>query len=163
MASSAEPMSVHILSARIRAASPPDLDAMVGLIEQLFALEPDYGFDAAKVKHGLDLLLCQTDTAAVWVAEQDGQVVGMCSAQIVISTAEGGRVAWVEDVVVRHDLHGSGLGRRLLDAVSTWAKRHGISRLQLLADTENAAALNFYRRLDWQTTRMICLRQRPGE
>jgi GNAT superfamily N-acetyltransferase len=87
----------------------------------------------------------------------------MCTAQIVISTAEGGRAAWVEDVVVRRDLHGSGIGRRLLDAVSTWAKRHDISRLQLLADAENAAALNFYRRLDWQTTRMICLRQRPGE
>jgi GNAT superfamily N-acetyltransferase len=158
MINSAEPMSV-----RIRTACTPDLDAMVGLIEQLFALEPDYGFDAAKVRRGLGLLLNSEETAALWVAELDGQVVGMCSAQIVISTAEGGRVAWVEDVVVRHDLHGSGIGRRLLDAVSTWAKRHGISRLQLLADAENAAALNFYRRLDWQTTRMICLRQRPGE
>jgi len=158
MAATAEPMSV-----RIRIACAPDLDAMVGLIEQLFALEPDYGFDAAKVRRGLGLLLNSEETAALWVAELDGQVIGMCSAQIVISTAEGGRVAWVEDVVVRHDQRGSGIGRRLLDAVSTWAKRHGISRLQLLADTENAAALNFYRRLDWQTTRMICLRQRPGE
>lgn len=158
MAATAEPMSV-----RIRIACAPDLDAMVGLIEQLFALEPDYGFDAAKVRRGLGLLLNNEETAALWVAEQDGHAVGMCTAQIVISTSEGGRVAWVEDVVVRHDLRGSGIGHRLLDAVSTWAMRHGISRLQLLADTENAAALNFYRRLDWQTTRMICLRQRPGE
>lgn len=149
--------------ARIRAAIDADLDGMVLLIERLFALEPDYPFDAAKVRHGLELLLARPDAAALWVAEQQRRVVGMCSAQIVISTAEGGPVAWVEDVVVSPDQRGHGIGRLLLDAISAWAARRGISRLQLLADGENAAALGFYRRLDWQTTRMICLRLRPGE
>ena len=148
---------------RIRAASESDLDAMVGLIERLFTLEPDFRFDAGRARHGLDLLLAREDAAALWVAELDGQVIGMCSAQIVISTAEGGLAAWVEDVVVRPELRGAGIGRRLLAAVSAWAMRRGISRLQLLADAENAIALGFYRRLDWQTTRLICLRQRPGE
>ncbi len=147
----------------IRAASESDLDVMVGLIERLFTLEPDFRFDAGRARHGLDLLLAREDAAALWVAELDGQVIGMCSAQIVISTAEGGLAAWVEDVVVRPELRGAGIGRRLLAAVSAWAMRRGISRLQLLADAENAIALGFYRRLDWQTTRLICLRQRPGE
>ena len=148
---------------RIRAASESDLDVMVGLIERLFMLEPDFRFDAGRARRGLDLLLAREDAAALWVAELDGQVIGMCSAQIVISTAEGGLAAWVEDVVVRPELRGAGIGRRLLAAVSAWAMRRGISRLQLLADAENAIALGFYRRLDWQTTRLICLRQRPGE
>lgn len=136
---------------------------MLGLVEQLFALEPDFPFDAVKVRRGLAMLLAQPDAAALWVAEHNLRVVGMCSAQIVISTAEGGPVAWVEDVVVSPDQRGHGVGRQLLDAVSAWAAAHGISRLQLLADGENDAALGFYRRLDWQTTRMICLRLRPGE
>ncbi|OYY93933.1 MAG: hypothetical protein B7Y41_09560 [Hydrogenophilales bacterium 28-61-23] len=148
---------------RIRAAAEADLDGMVLLIERLFALEPDYPFDAAKVRRGLDLLLARKDAAALWVAELDGRAVGMCSAQIVISTAEGGPVAWVEDVVVNPDRRGQGIGRLLLDAVSAWATRRGICRLQLLADGENAAALGFYRSLDWRTTRMICLRLRPGD
>lgn len=136
---------------------------MNGLIVRLFELEPDYPFDAAKVRHGLELLLARPDVAALWVAEQNGRVVGMCSAQIVISTAEGGPVAWIEDVVVSPDLRGQGIGSLLLDAVTAWAIRRGISRLQLLADSENATALGFYRRMKWQTTRMICLRLRPGE
>ncbi len=148
---------------RIRAAGEADLEGMVLLIERLFALEPDYPFDAGKVRRGLDLLLARPDAAVLWVAERDDRLVGMCSAQIVISTAEGGPVAWIEDVVVSPDQRGQGIGRLLLDAVSAWAVRRGIGRLQLLADGENAAALGFYRRLDWQTTRMICLRLRPGE
>jgi GNAT superfamily N-acetyltransferase len=98
----------------------------------------------------------------LWVADLNGRLVGICSAQIVISTAEGGTAAWVEDVVVSPDLRGHGIGRRLLDAVAAWAARRGIGRLQLLADRDHAAALAFYRRLDWQTTRMICLQLRPG-
>lgn len=148
---------------RIRAAGEADLEAMTRLIEQLFALEPDYPFDAAKVRHGFELMLGRADAAALWVAELENRVVGMCSAQIVISTAEGGPVAWVEDVVVDPDQRGRGIGRLLLNAVSAWAAWRGLGRLQLLADRDNAAALGFYRSLGWQTTGMICLRLQPGE
>jgi GNAT superfamily N-acetyltransferase len=148
---------------RIRAAVESDLDDMTRMIEQLFALESDFPFEAAKVRRGLELLHARADSAALWVAELDGQVVGMCSAQIVISTAEGGPAAWVEDVVVRNEMRGLGIGRMLLATLSAWAVRRGIGRLQLLADAENAAALGFYRRMDWQTTQLICLRLRPGD
>jgi len=148
---------------RIRAAGESDLDAMTQLIGGLFALEPDFSFDPAKVRRGLGLLLARETAAALWVAELGGRVVAMCSAQIVISTAEGGPVAWVEDMVVDPDLRGQGIGRLLLDAVSAWAVRRGLSRLQLLADCENEAALGFYRRLGWRSTRLVCLRLRPGQ
>jgi GNAT superfamily N-acetyltransferase len=148
---------------RVRAATESDLDAMTRLIERLFTVEPDFSFDPGQARRGLGLLLAKQEAAALWVAEQGGQVIAMCTAQIVISTAEGGPVAWVEDVVVRPDRRGRGIGRLLLDAVTTWAIRRGLTRLQLLADGENAAALGFYRQRGWQGTRMICLRLRPGE
>ena len=72
-------------------------------------------------------------------------------------------MAWVEDLVVRPDQRGRGVGRLLLDAVTIWAKRRGLTRLQVLADCENETALGFYRHQGWQATRMICLRLRPGE
>ncbi len=149
--------------ARIRAAAEPDLEAMTGLIARLFALEPDFHFDPVRVRHGLALLLAREETAALWVAELDGRVIGLCTAQIVISTAEGGPVAWLEDLVVSPDQRGRGIGRLLLESVANWATRRGLTRLQLLADHGNEAALSFYRRMGWQLTRMICLRLQPGE
>lgn len=147
---------------KIRHAAHADLDTLVELIGCLFALEPDHLFDPAKARRGLTQLLANPDGAAVWVAERQGMAVGMCSAQIAISTVEGGPVAWIEDVVVSPALRGQGIGRALLDAVSAWATRRGLSRLQLLADRDNAAAQAFYQRLDWHATRLVCLRHYPG-
>jgi GNAT superfamily N-acetyltransferase len=146
----------------IRLAASADIDAMVELIGGLYTLEPDNVFDADKARRGLRLLLGAPDAAAVWVADRQGAVVGMCSAQLGISTVEGGPVAWVEDVVVAPALRGQGIGRRLLEAVAAWATRRGLSRLQLLADRDNDAARAFYTRLDWRATRLVCLRHYPG-
>jgi hypothetical protein len=127
---------------RIRAAVEADLDAMLGLVEQLFALESDFPFEAAKVRRGLELLHARSRFGSVvgrrtWM----GSVVGMCSAQIVISTAEGGPaglgrgccgqsatkcVAWVSAVML------------LDDSLRLGRSARGIGRLQLLADAENA-------------------------
>jgi GNAT superfamily N-acetyltransferase len=96
----------------------------------------------------------------VKVAEADGRVVGMCSAQMLISTAMGGWGAMVEDMVVAAPHRGEGIGRQLMDAIVHWARARGLTRLQLLADRTNFSALDFYDRMGWYPTRLICLRRR---
>jgi GNAT superfamily N-acetyltransferase len=98
----------------------------------------------------------------VQVAEAEGTVVGMGTAQLLISTAEGGLVALVEDIVVDTQWRGRGIGRMLVSALEQWASLHGATRLQLLADRTNFSALDFYDRIGWRPTRMICLRRRPS-
>lgn len=144
---------------RIRHACPEDLDRLVGLLAALFAIEADFACDEARQWRGLALMLVNP-AACVMVAEADGAVVGMCTGQATISTAEGGPALLVEDVVVEAAWRGQGLGRRLLAALADWAGEQGIARLQLLADRNNQPALDFYRRLGWQGTELICLRQR---
>ena len=78
-----------------------------------------------------------------------------------ISTAEGAYSAWVEDVVVERAHQGQGLGRRLLDGIAAWALKRGATRLQLLADSENRPAQEFYSLLGWSRTQLIALRVRP--
>jgi ribosomal protein S18 acetylase RimI-like enzyme len=95
----------------------------------------------------------------VWVAELNRQVVGMCSAQVVISTAEGDEAAVVEDVIVQAAVRRKGIGGKLMLEVQWWAKARGIRRVQLLADKTNEPALRFYRRGGWNKTNLICLRQ----
>ncbi len=142
----------------IRPAREQDLDRLVGLLRLLFAIEEDFDIDAAKQRRGLALLLGD-ERACVLVAEQDGEVVGMCTGQLVISTAEGGSSMLVEDVVVAPDQRGNGIGRSLMAALIAWAKSRGVTRMQLLADKNNSPALAFYDRIGWGTTAMICLRR----
>lgn len=146
----------------IRAAREADLPALVELIRALFALEPDFAADAEKQRRGLRLLLEEPQRAAVLVAERAGRVIGMVTAQLVISTAEGAPSAWVEDMVVEASERRKGVGPLLIAAVEAWAVRRGATRLQLLANRENVPALRFYARGGWQPARMVCLRRLPA-
>lgn len=146
----------------IRPATSSDIAAMSTLLQTLFALEEDFSFDGERARRGLELML-SGDGSQVFVAQEDGSIVGMCSGQLTISTAEGGPAALVEDVVVRQERRGRGIGKRLMRAVSRWADEQGAARLQLLADRENSAALDFYGTLGWEPTQLVCLRRRTHE
>jgi GNAT superfamily N-acetyltransferase len=139
---------------KIRTAEPGDLDSLVSLLATLFAIEEDFVFDE---RRGLALML-ENERGCVLVAEAEGQVVGMCTGQLLVSTAEGGLSLLVEDVVVDEQWRGRGVGRLLIEAISDWARLEKVSRLQLLADRNNVPSLDFYRSLGWQTTELICLR-----
>jgi len=143
----------------IRAATLSDLDALTNLLQILFAIEADFACDQSRQRRGLELLLTG-ERACVLVAEAEGYVIGMATGQVTISTAEGGPALLIEDVVVAEAWRGRGTGRLLLAALAGWAEERGIGRLQLLADRNNQPALDFYQRLGWQGTELICLRRR---
>ncbi|WP_417912636.1 GNAT family N-acetyltransferase [Candidatus Electronema sp. TJ] len=145
-------------AAQIRPAAAADIPALLDLLKLLFSIEKDFVFNAAKQERGLRMLLASPQ-AAVIVAAQGGQVIGMCTGQLLISTAQGGPSALVEDVAVLPAHQGKGLGRRLVAAAEAWAVSHGASRIQLLADRNNAPALAFYQKTGLQSTAMICLRK----
>ncbi len=142
----------------IRPAVPGDVAVLTTLLELLFSVEEDFHFDEARQRKGLELMITN-QACCVLVAETAGEVIGMCSGQITISTAEGGPALLVEDVVVKREWQGRQVGSRLLSALNDWAIDHGISRLQLLADRKNEGALGFYQKMGWQVTSLIALRK----
>ena len=152
--------TLRIGAARVRPASSDDIDALCDLLATLFDIEPDFAFDATRAGKALGLLL-EDDRSCVFTALHGGEIAGMCSGQIVISTSEGGPAVLIEDVVVNRKARGLGLGRELLHAVECWARERGASRLQLLADRNNANGLSFYAHLGWHQTNLICLRRHP--
>jgi ribosomal protein S18 acetylase RimI-like enzyme len=142
----------------IRPAVYSDLEALTSFLEILFSIEEDFFFNKTLQRQGLELMLTN-DRCCVLVADVNGQAVGMCSGQLTISTAEGGPALLVEDMVVLGEYRRQGVGQRLMAKVAEWGKTKGVSRLQLLADRNNTPALEFYKRLGWQTTELICLRK----
>ncbi len=146
----------------IRAAEVQDIDSLVSLLHVLFAIEEDFAYNKDRQRRGLAMML-ENPKGCVLVAETVGQVIGMCTGQIIVSTAEGGPALLVEDVVVLEAWRGRGVGRQLLEWLDTWTAARGISRLQLLADRSNTAVLGFYEKLGWQPTALVCLRKRLGQ
>jgi len=144
----------------VRSARITDLPALIDLLCQLFSIETDFAIRPDRHARGLRLLLgaARRGHAHVVVAERRGEVVGMATVQTVVSTAEGARSGWIEDVVVRRDLRGTGIGTSLMAEIAHWARTKGLVRMQLLADRRNRPALTFYDQIGFQPTNMICLR-----
>lgn len=141
---------------KIEEANAGDIEALVKLLEILFSIEQDFCPDEIAQRKGLQLLLESPGQGRIFVARHtEAGVVGMVSAQLVISTAIGAPSAWIEDMVVRDQFQGLGVGKALLEKAKDWATASGAKRLQLLADADNHAALEFYKHMDWQPTRLF--------
>jgi len=141
-------------------AGAADLDAMADLLGELFALEADFTPDRKKQLAALRRILDHPAHGRLFVLRDEGRAVGMANALVSISTAEGGPVLILEDVVIKASHRGGGHGRRLVEHVLAWAAAEGMSRVTLLADKDNAAALSFYERLGFEKSAMVVRRRR---
>jgi len=147
-----------LTEALIRTARQDDLPALTALLAELFAIEQDFSPDTTHQRRGLALLLAD-ERATVLVAEVAGQVLGMVTLQSLISTAQGGWVGLLEDLVVASAWRGEGLGSRLLAAAQEAADNQGLSRMQLLVDEDNHSAKGFYRNQGLRRTHLQAWRQ----
>lgn len=143
----------------VRKAHIKDIGALCALLTDLFSIEKDFIADEARQKQGLELLI-ESHGGLVLVACSGDQVIGMVSVQRLISTAEGGAVGLVEDLVVHHDFRGKGVGKKLMVQLVDECRQMKMTRLQLLADNTNAPALAFYNAMDWSGTQLVALRHR---
>ena len=141
-----------------RQASARDIPDMVELLCQLFKIEKDFKVNPEKHRVGLWMLL-QSESAKIFVLEKQKRIIGMCTLQILTSTAEGARVALLEDMVVDEKHRHEGAGTILLEAATDWCKEAGLKRVQLLADKYNMPALNFYHKYNWSTTSLVNIRK----
>ena len=144
----------------IRTAKPSDIPQLVELLKELFTIEADFDYDLDKQTCGLNLLL-KSGKDCILVAElpNGNKVLGMCTVQTLISTAEGGAVGLLEDLIVAADFRNQGIAAKLVVEAVEWPNCHGLKRLQLLADKHNLPALSFYQKPGWKTTQLVCLRK----
>ena len=135
------------MTLRYEAAAQKDLPQMVELLGKLFEHEAEFAANAAKQEAALKMIFADAKAGRLFVAKDGPRVVAMASLLYTVSTAEGGRAALFEDLVVREDYRNQGIGAKLLEYVITQARAEGVLRLTLLTDMQNEQAQALYRRL----------------
>jgi GNAT superfamily N-acetyltransferase len=119
---------------RIEPATLDDLSELTELLYDLFTQESDFTPDQDKQLRGLRLILEQPSRGRVFVIRNERMIVGMINLLITISTAEGGFVLLLEDLVVHKDHRGQGYGSRLLRHALDFAKEKKFLRITLLTE-----------------------------
>jgi ribosomal protein S18 acetylase RimI-like enzyme len=139
-------------------ARPADVPQLVELLGILFTQEHELAPDPVKQRRALELILADASRARIYVARQKAKVIAMAALHFTTSTAEGGRVAGLEDCVVHPDHRGKGVGEELLGYVLEQAKKEGALRVMLLTDGDNTRAQALYRKLGFTPSSMLAMR-----
>ena len=142
----------------ISPATLADVPQLVGLLTILFTHEVELAPDPAKQERALRLLLTQPEQGRIFCAREGNQVLGMVSLLFTISTAEGGRSAWLEDMVVHPGHRQQGHGQQLIQHALHAAQTLGCTRVTLLTDGINTAAMRFYERAGFTRSAMVPFR-----
>jgi len=132
---------------------------VLDLIKELavFEKEPDAVIltsdDLVKEGFGKDPLF------TCFVAEMEGEIVGMALVYYRFSTWKG-RAIHLEDLIVKENLRGSGIGKALYTRVIQYAAEKKVKRIEWAVLNWNIGAIKFYERSganvmkDWYIAQM---------
>ena len=109
-------------------------DLFQGFLESLDSLRKASGLEENNAKLVLKKIR-SNQNHVIMVAELNGQIVGSITLLIEPKFIhQGGLVGHVEDVVVRSELQGKGIGEQLINAALEYAKNHGCYKTILDCD-----------------------------
>ncbi len=142
----------------IEPAISEDLDELSSLLGELFSEESDFRPDKAKQLRGLRLIFEQPNRGRVFVLRRDRTIVGMMNLLFTISTAEGGFVILLEDLVIHKEHRGHGYGSMLLDYALEFARQKNFRRITLLTDRPELRSQSFFRKHGFYESPMLPMR-----
>jgi len=140
-----------------------DIPQLCELLAVLFLQEIEFQPDAARQEIALHQIMNDERIGSILVLRDKAVVFGMVSVLYTMSTALGGRVGLVEDLVVHPDCRNEGWGSMLIREAIKCAMAAGCLRLTVLTDGENRPAIRFYERHGFAASSMKPFRLFPTD
>jgi GNAT superfamily N-acetyltransferase len=149
-----------VAGARIREATEGDVPLILSLIRELAEREK-LSHEVVATEEALrESLFGERRYAEVLIAEHDGAPAGFALFFHNYSTFLGKPGIYLEDLYVRPEFRGSGIGKKLLAHLAGLAKRRGCGRLEWWVLDWNEPSIGFYKKLgavpmdDWTVYRV---------
>ncbi len=140
-------------------ATTADIAELCTLLGSLFTQEVEFTPDHNLQVQGLTAVITDQGVGAILLARDGGEIIAMVNLLYTISTALGGRVAILEDMVVSRAAQGQGVGTKLMEFALGFARDKGCKRITLLTDGDNTEAHRFYQRHGFDRSSMMVMRK----
>ena len=137
-----ERVNTERVNTTIRRATSADSDPLFALVE---SFATSFNPVRTAFDHSFEQLL-RDDSVLINVAVLMDEVAGYCLAFDHYALYANGRVTWVEEITVRQDLRGKGIGRELMQSVHQWA----VSRESRLIGLATRRAAPFYKAIGYE-------------
>jgi ribosomal protein S18 acetylase RimI-like enzyme len=124
------------------------LSAFLGEDEHYLASSKAYGDRGLRgLNDALDLFLERPELGFIWMAYDEGGLAGMCVVCYAISTSMGAIVAKLDDVSVKKNSRGKGIGTALIEQLKQQLRKELVTRIDVAVHLENPEAKRFYEKL----------------
>jgi GNAT superfamily N-acetyltransferase len=138
-------VTVSAVAAKIREARLDEVEAVLPCYQWLF--DPPGERPPLWDEQGARMALTATiedHDSVLLLADDEGELVGFCTAYLDLNSVRFGPRCWVEDLAVHPDRRSQGIGQALLGAAKRWAAQHGSTHLELDTAEARTDAQRFY-------------------
>ncbi|MDY7396421.1 GNAT family N-acetyltransferase [Aureibaculum sp. 2210JD6-5] len=132
------------MSFKIREAQPKDMESVLKLITELAVFEKEPDAVEISVEDLLENGFKENPAFYIYVAEMDGEIVGMALFYYRFSTWAGISLH-LEDLIVTQQYRQKGIGKALYDKVLNFAVENDINRVEWVVLDWNTPAVDFYK------------------
>lgn len=133
------------MSAIFKAASPADADALLAMMREFYAHER-IEFVERDARRALSQILSDASLGRVWLIESGAERAGYLVLTLGFSLEFKGRDAFVDELFLRAEFRGRGIGKSALRVAEDACRELGVRALHLEVDRANATAHELYRR-----------------
>ena len=127
----------------LRRAGLADLDLAVELMREFYE-ESGFTLHEQRGREAMRGLVADPVLGRLWLVEDAGAVAGYIALTFGWSIEYQGRDAFVDDLYLRRDFRGRGLGTRVMEEVEAEARALGVQALHLEVARDNRAGQALY-------------------
>ncbi len=127
----------------VRAATKGDVPALVELMAEFYE-ESGYELNREHARRAFGDLLADPGLGVAWLMVAEQRAAGYVVLTFGFSMEFGGRDGFVDDLFVRREYRGRGMGRAALDTVRARCLAEGVRALHLEVGRDNTVAQRLY-------------------
>lgn len=104
-----------------------------------------YTFDREKTGGNLEKFLGNKEMGRLWIIKAQGRIAGYIVLAFGFSFEHGGRDAFIDELYVKEEFRGSGIGTAAMKFLESEAPKHGVKALHLEVEKGNEAGSRLYK------------------
>ncbi|MEN3028736.1 MAG: GNAT family N-acetyltransferase [Aquificaceae bacterium] len=136
---------------KLRRAEEKDIKELLEVYLQGYKGLEEYSYTHPEDAQAYLNWLFRRDVAGIWLAEEEGRVVGfLASDGNWFSKREGKVVGAIHELVVLPEYRKRGIGRALVEKALEYFKDRNLDKAELWVGDENRAAFDFYKKLGFE-------------
>lgn len=120
-----------------------DIDAVLGMMQEFYAID-SYPFDRSLANNLLRTFIENRQFGRGWILFDQGRVTGYLIITFVFSFEYGGSIGFLDELYVRKEERGRGLGRAAVEFAKAEADKLSLKLLYLEVEPHNDAAQSLY-------------------